>query len=481
MKSKNLWAAMILAAALTVCLIPLSASAKTASFDDVSENAWYAEAVSYVSENGLMKGVSETAFAPEGTVTRGMIVTIMYRQAGQPAFVGKADFRDVAADAWYADAVKWGAEVGLVLGYGNGLFGPNDAITREQLAVILYQYAKIQGMDVSKQADLKAFKDAGSVSSWAADPVRWAVAEGLISGVTADTLAPEGSATRAQTAAILMRLFNKAPSLTGPALLKSVDVYGIDYETKEWTLTNRLTYEYENGYPVKLDNYDVNLEEHMVTTFEYTFENGLPLTKKEYDREGTLQSTTDYINGKINEINSTSADGTVNTRTMYQYANGDAHFTLQLFSRVCMNEDMTQVDFTMEEVDSVQVTTKNGLLARTTNTGLYANWNGNEDKEWMRFNGTYTANYDADGILNNTSAVFRSGPSGSKDLFAVTKENGMITEVVRSLQYEGQDAELQAKYVFAYTDIEIDPVRYATMINAHIIDPSNNFYRYYWY
>ena len=129
----------------------------------------------------------------------------------------------------------------------------------------------------------------------------------------------------------------------------------------------------------------------------------------------------------------------------------------------------------------MQVTTENGLLKQTTNVGLYANWNAGDEKPWERFNGTYSAFYDADGIIEHTSAVFRAGPPGTPDLFDVQRENGRVTEVIRSEQREGQTPEAQERFVFTYTDVEITPARYAMMINETVIGPSNNFYRYYWY
>ena len=135
MKKQKRWLPALL---LALFLVSLTGGAALAagSYDDVSPDAWYGQAEQYVSDNGLMQGVSETRFAPEAAVTRGMIVTVLYRHAGAPAFVGKAGFSDVAEGAWYRDAVEWAAEAGLITGYGDGRFGPDDPVTREQLAVI---------------------------------------------------------------------------------------------------------------------------------------------------------------------------------------------------------------------------------------------------------------------------------------------------------------------------------------------------------
>lgn len=173
-------------------------------FSDVTPGAWYEDAVQYAYDRGLMTGVASDAFAPEGTTNRAMIVSILHRLAGSPT-TGDANFSDVSADDWYAVPVAWAASEGIVSGYGNGSFGANDAITREQLASILYRYAEYQGLDVSARADLSTYSDADSVSPWATDVVSWANAEGLLSGVTSDTLSPQGQTTRAQAAAMLER------------------------------------------------------------------------------------------------------------------------------------------------------------------------------------------------------------------------------------------------------------------------------------
>ena len=172
-------------------------------FIDVAPNAWYKDAVQYAYDNGLMTGVSANEFAPDATTTRGMIVSMLARLEGVES-ANDAGFADVS-DEWYATAVNWAASVGVVNGYEDNTFRPNDAITREQLAAILMNYAAYKGQDVSARASLDAYSDAENVSTWATDTMSWAVAEGYITGMTADTLQPQGSATRAQVAAILER------------------------------------------------------------------------------------------------------------------------------------------------------------------------------------------------------------------------------------------------------------------------------------
>ena len=175
-------------------------------FIDIAPNAWYKDAVQYAYDNGLMTGVSDTEFAPEATTTRAMIVSILARLENVTS-AEAAGFADVSADDWYAIAVNWAASAGVVSGTGDGNFSPNAAITREQLAAMLMNYSAWKGEDVSARADLSAYSD--QPSTWATETMSWAVAEGLISGVTADQLQPQASATRAQVAAILQRFLCK--------------------------------------------------------------------------------------------------------------------------------------------------------------------------------------------------------------------------------------------------------------------------------
>ena len=175
-------------------------------FIDIAPDAWYKDAIQYAYDNGLMTGVSDTEFAPEATTTRAMIVSILARLEGVTT-AEAAGFADVDDNDWYATAVNWAANVGVVNGYEDNTFRPNTAITREQLAAILMNYAAYKGEDVSARADLTSYTD--QPSTWAEEAMSWAVAEGLINGVTADTLQPQGAATRAQVAAILQRFLSE--------------------------------------------------------------------------------------------------------------------------------------------------------------------------------------------------------------------------------------------------------------------------------
>lgn len=175
------------------------------AYTDVATSDWFCDAVQYVTDNGIMNGTSATTFAPNSATTRAMLVTMLYRMEGEPAANSDANFTDVAAGTWYTDAVNWAADNNIVGGYGNGKFGTNDNLTRQDLATILYRYAQYKGYDVSGQNDLAAFTDAASVSSYAQSAVKWAVDAGIISGVKADVLSPKTDTSRAQVATMLMR------------------------------------------------------------------------------------------------------------------------------------------------------------------------------------------------------------------------------------------------------------------------------------
>ena len=180
-------------------------------FDDVSANDWFVNYVDYAYSYGLMNGTSDKTFAPNGTMTRAMLVTVLWRIEGKPASSVKSPFTDLTAD-WYVDAVSWAYENEIVKGMSETKFDPNGALTREQIAAIIYRYSSFKGNDVSKTTDITKYPDYKSVSSWAVANMRWAVAEGLISGSREngkDYLAPQAKATRAQVAAILMRYLER--------------------------------------------------------------------------------------------------------------------------------------------------------------------------------------------------------------------------------------------------------------------------------
>ena len=176
-------------------------------FTDVKAGDWFHEAVDFAVKNGLFNGMSETTFEPNTPMTRGMLVTVLWRYEGQPEG-GVNQFADVKDGVWYAKAVAWAASKGIVNGVAQGKFDPNGRITREQMAAILYRYSEYKTYDTGKRGDLTKFPDASKVSAYANDAIAWAVGEGLIGGnvINGKTLLdPQGNATRAQVATILMR------------------------------------------------------------------------------------------------------------------------------------------------------------------------------------------------------------------------------------------------------------------------------------
>ena len=204
MKQKLL--SMALALTMLLPMVPASALAAPGQpFSDVGPNDWFYAEVQYVKNEGLMNGTSDTTFNPGGNTTRGMIVTILHRLAGQPT-AGTSTFLDVDDSQYYAKAVAWAAANGVVTGYDASTFGPNDFITREQLAAIFYRYATLMGYDVSvgEDTNILSYSDALSVSDYAIPAMQWAVGAGLVNGMD-DKLAPQGLATRAQVATILYR------------------------------------------------------------------------------------------------------------------------------------------------------------------------------------------------------------------------------------------------------------------------------------
>ena len=186
---------------------PRDDSCPMAPFTDTDRNAWYHDGVHYCVEQGLMSGYGNGIFGPNNSLSRGMLVQILYNLEDQPTTSGKGVFEDVPDDAWYSDAVNWAASMGIVEGYGNGMYGPDDSILREQLAAILYRYAQYKGYDVSvgEDTNLLSYTDASKISEYAIPAMQWACGTGVIHGVTTSTLVPEGTATRAQAATMLMR------------------------------------------------------------------------------------------------------------------------------------------------------------------------------------------------------------------------------------------------------------------------------------
>lgn len=208
---KRVWTLLLtLALMLGLCTTAFAAVEDT-GFSDVDANAWYAEAATYCRDNGLMSGTSTTTFSPNSTMTRAMLAVVLYRMSGSPAVTGTSPFRDVANDAWCADAVIWANQNNIVSGYGNGLFGTNNAVTREQIAAILWRYAGSPSAERGSD-----FADESAIASYASAAVDWARANGIVGGKEGNLFDPKGNATRAQVAAILMRYTNSIHSAPDP-------------------------------------------------------------------------------------------------------------------------------------------------------------------------------------------------------------------------------------------------------------------------
>lgn len=199
---------LILLVSLFLGLLPCFAQNTTSVFTDVPENEWFVESVEYVKDKGLMNGITVTTFEPQTSITRGMIVTIIYRIEGSPEVTSELQFSDVTPTYYYCTPIIWAAENGIVNGYSKDTFAPDDEITREQFATILYRYVEKKGIDVSVSsngADLSSFEDESKISEYAVKALSWTNEKGLIKGVTESTLEPQGKATRAQAATIFMR------------------------------------------------------------------------------------------------------------------------------------------------------------------------------------------------------------------------------------------------------------------------------------
>lgn len=204
---------LLLAICFIMVCVSMGVSAAETGYKDVSQSAWYADAVQFVSQNGLMGGVGSGKFAPNDNTTRGQLVTILYRLEGEPAVFGGTDFSDVHPSDYFGKAVKWASANSIVGGVGENRFEPGTPITREQMVTILHRYSQYKHYDTSKLAGLwETYSDSDKISSYASKAMSWACAYKLISGINATTLAPGAKTTRAEIAAILMRFCQTIPS-----------------------------------------------------------------------------------------------------------------------------------------------------------------------------------------------------------------------------------------------------------------------------
>ena len=284
-------------------------------------------------------------------------------------------------------------------------------------------------------------------------------------------------------------------SISKPALVSKVTQYDVDYSSDagDWVEARSSEYEYKDAYPATLSF--TEYDNVTVTDFEYEFEDGRPvsMTKKASDDDGYIKVS--YTKkGLVNRVRTFDETGRKVGEQVFQYGNRDEYFTLVLHENIISPAGEPVVDH-MEEVDSVIITSENGLLRKTVNDGLFANYNDEEEKIWRRFDGTYTANFDKNGILDYTNAIYKTFPgSGNQDKFDLTVEDGRITEVVVSHWWpadtESEDASASegdgqwsptTRFVFEYTDTEISPARYASMINYFLLEGGGNYYIYNWY
>lgn len=264
-------------------------------------------------------------------------------------------------------------------------------------------------------------------------------------------------------------------------LLSCVDTYQWDYEYEDWELSETATFKYENGYPVlieKLENYAG--AKPILTNITYTFDGDLPLTRTEIKESDDSKTTFEYSAGRVYNVRQENIGSGSYAKQMYQYGYGDGYFTMVLHDTFRAGNE-SNPDVHMEEVDSVSVTTENGMLKSTTNTGIYAYWSEQEEKKWIRFRGVYTADYDTDGIVSLMTADYAGYGAEPQAKYEVVKDNGMITEIIQyAPNGEGIWSPMK-KYVFEYNDTEISAERYSLMMNDIIADHGGNYYIFNWY
>lgn len=220
MKTLKRLSAVLTASALALALSATAfAAVEDTGFSDVAADAWYGEAVMYCRDNGLMNGTSQTTFTPDATMTRAQLCAVFYRMAGSPEVSGADAFADTPAGAWYEDAILWAGQNGIMSGYTAASFGPNDPVTRAQIAAILWRYAGQPDSDAAEN-----YTDETSIPSWADTAVDWAQASGTITGMADGSFQPNGRATRAQVAVILMRYDSRTAPTPEPPPEAGTDV-----------------------------------------------------------------------------------------------------------------------------------------------------------------------------------------------------------------------------------------------------------------
>ncbi len=448
-----------------------------------------ATAADYLYQLGLFKGtgIDENGnpnFELERAATRHEAITMLVRLLGKEstALTGKwrTPFTDVAV--WAAPYVGYAYENKITNGISNHTYGGEMGVTASQyitfiLRTLGYESGKDFLCDSAWTLSDRIGLTDGSYHSGSGTFTRGDMA--IVSRCALDVKLKNSDMTLLE---LLISEGVVKPEKADPVLVKSVTVYQIDYETGAWTKYAKISFDYDNGYPQRITTAYPDSDYTTEQTFDYSFENGLPVTMTCCE-DGAVLYTADYVDGRLSQV-SYQYDFDQDTRFLkYLYGNDDDYFTMVLHSSHMGDPSDPMAPFyNAEEIDEVNVKTENGLLRATTNRGLYTNWLDGEDREWMRFNGTYTASYDADGILHSTSCEYRDGQTPVNYLFDVTRQNGRVTEVIRKTQLQGSDdAVNDAKIEFEYIDLSTDAARYSMMINAYILEAQNNFYIYNWY
>lgn len=264
-------------------------------------------------------------------------------------------------------------------------------------------------------------------------------------------------------------------------LVKRAKKYELNYATNELELTETVNLEYKNAYPTLIKSvYEDEEFEPSETVFDYTFENDLPKSCVFTNANNQLTTNIEYNKGRVYDVNQTHVSGS-KYHVMYQYSDDSAYFTSLVREAYAPATEFSPEAFE-EETDSIQISVENGLMKKSVNSGYYANWDANNPKVWRRFNGTYTAEYDNDGILKTMSAEFRTGPSGVQKKFETKKENGFITEIiVKGISGKTNDFIAEKKIEFEYTDTEISAARYSQMMNYFAVGEGSNYYNNNWY
>ena len=274
--------------------------------------------------------------------------------------------------------------------------------------------------------------------------------------------------------------------ISNPALVSKVTQYDIDYTTGEWREKLVTEYEYENAYPTLIKSYDNDSKSEDSKIFKYEFNEEKPVKMEQYDEKKHLESSAKYTKrGNISRRCDYYGDGDEwgGLEQLFIYGNRGRYFTTVLHENLMRNpDDPDTPDDHAEEVDTVDVEVEDGLLRKTINNGIFANFTDGAPKEWCRFDGTYTAYYDDNGIVNVCNAQFSSYPgSGDQVKFDVVIKDGRITDVIRSESGSDGNWTETNRFAFEYSDVGVDNARYASMINEIIMMGSNNYYMYNWY